>query len=99
MDDKKDNGVVMLEQTMTRDEEMLKSTPIVGKVDYSGAYEVCDHVNSLTHTTISQPHRKPIPAKSRSSRSWTDTSCPCCGPCTGSTTSIAMPSPWLVSTI
>jgi hypothetical protein len=38
--EKKDNGVVMLEQTITRDEEMLKSTPIVGKVDYSGAYEV-----------------------------------------------------------
>jgi len=40
--EKKDNGVVMIEQTTTRDEEMLKSTPIVGKVDYSGAYEKTD---------------------------------------------------------
>ena len=50
--EKKDNGVVMIEQTTTRDEEMLKSTPIVGKVDYSGAYEVRAYVTFNTTTTI-----------------------------------------------
>jgi hypothetical protein len=42
MDDSKKNEVVMLEQAMTRDEELLKPVPIVGKVDYSGAYEKTD---------------------------------------------------------
>jgi hypothetical protein len=46
-DMKKDNSTVMLEKMTTRDEELMKSTPIVGKVDYSGAYEACDHVSSL----------------------------------------------------
>lgn len=39
--EKKDNEVVMLEQQRTNDEELQKSTPIINKVDYSGAYEVC----------------------------------------------------------
>jgi len=38
--EKKDNEVVMLEQQRTNDEEFHKPTPIVNKVDYSGAYEV-----------------------------------------------------------
>jgi hypothetical protein len=52
--EKKDNGVVMLEQTTTRDEEMLKSTPMVGKVDYSGAYEVrtCITFTATTMATL-----------------------------------------------
>jgi hypothetical protein len=62
--DKKDNGVVMLEQTTTRDEEMLKSTPMVGKVDYSGAYEVRAYATFTTiatdTTNISPP---PLPLK------------------------------------
>ncbi|KAL6705504.1 hypothetical protein ACN47E_006620 [Coniothyrium glycines] len=36
------NDIVMLEQTTTRDEENLKSVPIVEKTDYSGAYEKTD---------------------------------------------------------
>jgi hypothetical protein len=36
----KKNEVVMLEQQITREESILKPVPIVGKVDYSGAYEV-----------------------------------------------------------
>jgi hypothetical protein len=48
--EKKDNGVVMLEHTTTRDEEMLKSTPMVGKVDYSGAYEVRAYISFTTAT-------------------------------------------------
>lgn len=39
--EKKDNEVVMLEHQMTNDDELRKTTPIVQKVDYSGAYEVC----------------------------------------------------------
>ena len=38
----KKNEVVTLEHTQTRDEELMKSVPIVGKVDYSGAYEKTD---------------------------------------------------------
>jgi hypothetical protein len=34
------NETVMLEQQVTRDEGILKPVPIVGKTDYSGAYEV-----------------------------------------------------------
>jgi len=34
------NDVVMLEQTQTRDEDLMKPVPIVEKVDYSGAHEV-----------------------------------------------------------
>jgi hypothetical protein len=41
-EDKKNNEVVMLEQTQTRDDELRKPVPIVGKVDYSGAYEKTD---------------------------------------------------------
>lgn len=36
------NDVVMLEQSQTRDTEMLKSVPMVEKVDYSGAHEKTD---------------------------------------------------------
>ena len=42
MMDSKKNEVITLEQTQTRDEELMKSVPIVGKVDYSGAYEKTD---------------------------------------------------------
>jgi hypothetical protein len=40
--EKKDNEVVMLEQQRTNDDEFTKSTPIINKVDYSGAYEKTD---------------------------------------------------------
>ena len=39
--EKKENEVVMLEQQRTNDDEFQKSTPVIDKVDYSGAYEVC----------------------------------------------------------
>ena len=42
MYDSKKNEIVMLEQTLTRDEELMKPVPIVGKVDYSGAHEKTD---------------------------------------------------------
>jgi hypothetical protein len=42
MFDSKKNEIVQLEQTQTRDEELRKPVPIVGKVDYSGAYEKTD---------------------------------------------------------
>jgi hypothetical protein len=38
--DKKENGVVMLEQSRTNDDYPEKSIPAIAKVDYSGAYEV-----------------------------------------------------------
>ena len=38
--DKKDNEVVMLEQSRTNDDYPEKSVPAIAKVDYSGAYEV-----------------------------------------------------------
>jgi MFS family permease len=42
MFDSKKNDIVMLEQTQTRDDAPVKPVPIVGKVDYSGAYEKTD---------------------------------------------------------
>ncbi|OWY57054.1 MFS general substrate transporter [Alternaria alternata] len=42
MFDSKKNEIVQLEQMQTRDEELMKPVPIVGKVDYSGAYEKTD---------------------------------------------------------
>lgn len=42
MQDSKKDEVVMLEQTQTRDEELMKPIPMVGKVDYSGAHEKTD---------------------------------------------------------
>ena len=44
MFDSKKNEIVQLEQTQTRDEELMKPVPIVGKVDYSGAYEKTDQI-------------------------------------------------------
>ena len=38
--DKKDNEVVMLEQSRTNDDYPEKPIPAIAKVDYSGAYEV-----------------------------------------------------------
>jgi hypothetical protein len=34
------NDIVMLEHQLTREESILKPVLIVGKTDYSGAYEV-----------------------------------------------------------
>ncbi|KAI2474949.1 MFS transporter [Pyrenophora tritici-repentis] len=42
METKKNEVVTTLERAQTRDEELMKSVPIVGKVDYSGAYEKTD---------------------------------------------------------
>ena len=63
--DKKDNEVVMLEQSRTNDDYPEKSVPAIAKVDYSGAYEV-GH-NSMPHSKqLLTVFRKPTLGKSHS---------------------------------
>jgi hypothetical protein len=59
----KKNEVVMLEQQITR-ESILKPVPIVGKVDYSGAYEVFPPFFIVG--IFLTPCRKPIHGRSHS---------------------------------
>ena len=62
--EKKENEVIMLEQQRTNDEEFQKSTPIVNKVDYSGAYEVCPLPCPNNEQSLLTLHRKPTLEKS-----------------------------------
>jgi hypothetical protein len=44
------NDIVTLERAETRDEGILKPVPIVGKTDYSGAYEKTDPREMFVHS-------------------------------------------------
>jgi hypothetical protein len=87
MYDSKKSEIVMLEQTLTRDEELMKPVPIVGKVDYSGAHEKTDPreialVRKLDRWIMVSP------AVRNAFERCTDfvLLSPCCGACIGSTT-------------
>ena len=56
--DKKDNEVVMLEQSRTNDDYPEKPIPAIAKVDYSGAYEVRLHFMPYSKQLLTKP-RKP----------------------------------------
>jgi hypothetical protein len=62
-DDKKDNEVVMLEQQRTNEDYPEKNVPAIAKVDYSGAYEVCLHLDLDQGQFLLTPSRKPTLGK------------------------------------
>jgi len=85
------NDIVTLERADTRDEGILKSTPIVGKTDYSGAYEKTDPREMCVPCYSRFKDALLTKFAARLSRSSIDGLCPCSGPCTGSTIWTAMP--------